>query len=132
MSLSSKKQLAKKEFQKYVRMRDADEHGYCTCCTCGKRLHWKEIDGGHFVPAERLATCFIDENCNPQCTYCNKWQYGRLDEYFVYMEKRYGRAVIDSLLKQKWDQVKLKEANYIELIKSFRAKQKQMMKEKSL
>lgn len=132
MGLASKKKLAKTEFQKYIRMRDADSNGYVTCCTCGKKMKWNECDGGHFIPSTYLATCFNEENCHAQCCRCNNWLEGSREEYFVFMEKKYGRGTVDSLLQSKHDLVKLKEDNYDQLIKYFRSKQKEMMKEKCL
>ena len=35
--------------QRIVRMKAADENGYCQCVTCGKVGHWKEMDGGHYI-----------------------------------------------------------------------------------
>lgn len=59
--------------QKLVRMKAADDDGYCQCVTCPKRYHWKEMQGGHFIERGKTATKIIEENINPQCPYCNQW-----------------------------------------------------------
>lgn len=59
--------------QKLVRMKAADESGYCECVTCKKRFHWKEMQGGHFIERGKIGTKTIEENINPQCHYCNHY-----------------------------------------------------------
>ena len=48
----SRKTLIKKldkVFSEYIRKRDTDKNGYGLCCTCAKRLHYKEGHAGHFA-----------------------------------------------------------------------------------
>ena len=110
------KKEAKKTFQLYVRLRDADSFGYCTCVTCGRRNHYKKMNGGHFIPAEWLSTCFIEHNCHAQCVYCNKGLQGNTDAYFIFMEKKYGRGTVDQLIQQKHLNVKHSYQDYQEII----------------
>ena len=53
--------------QKLVRMKAADENGLAECVTCGKRQHYKEMDGGHFISRKWTATKLVEENVHPQC-----------------------------------------------------------------
>ena len=110
------KKKAKKTFQKWVRLRDADKHGFCKCCTCGTIKHWKKCDGGHFIPAEWLATCFIEHNCHSQCKSCNGFLEGNKDEYFIFMEKKYGRGTVDQLIQQKHLNIKYTYSDYSDII----------------
>jgi hypothetical protein len=126
MSLRSKKKLAKKEFQLYVRIRDSHD-GYCRCCTCNKIYHYKEMDGGHFIPATYLPTCFEPTNCHAQCVRCNNWLEGNRDEYFVFMERKYGRAEIDRLMALKNINMKYTEFDYLNMIKKYRNEQAFML-----
>ena len=57
--------------QKLVRLKAADKHGFCRCVTCGKRQHWKELQGGHFISR----------------TY-SKWNRADLDELKAYLRER--------------------------------------------
>ena len=118
-TLSWWKKKAKATFQLYIRLRDSDKHGFCKCITCGKVSHYKKMNGGHFIPAERLATCFIEHNCHGQCVYCNKGLQGNTDAYWVFMEKKYGRETIDSLMQQKELNVKHKFYDYQEIIEIY-------------
>ena len=76
-------------FSWYIRLTHADEDGICTCFTCGKRLHWSQIQNGHFVSRGKLATRWRPDNCRPQCYGCNitrngeQWKFGQaLDAYY--------------------------------------------------
>jgi hypothetical protein len=68
-------------FSEYVRLKAADENGYCKCVTCGKVYHWKEIHCGHFISRAVKATRFNETNCNPQCVNCNTYNQGKWLEY---------------------------------------------------
>jgi hypothetical protein len=42
----TRSQLVKKYdavFSQYIRLRDADKNGICSCITCGAKVHWKNI-----------------------------------------------------------------------------------------
>lgn len=95
------KRQAKIVFQKYIRLRDSNNQGFCFCASCGRAGHWKKMNGGHFIPAERLATCFVEQNCHAQCVYCNKGLGGNVHEYRKFMVKRYGKETVESLENQK-------------------------------
>ena len=76
-------------FSWYIRLTHADEDGICTCFTCGKRLHWSQIQNGHFVSRGKLATRWRPDNCRPQCYGCNitrngeQWKFGQaLDAFY--------------------------------------------------
>ena len=44
------RQKCLKAAQKLARMSAADDDGYCSCVSCSKSLHYKQMDGGHFIP----------------------------------------------------------------------------------
>jgi hypothetical protein len=82
---------AKQSFQRLRRIEEADDNGM-VLCECGAKRHWTNVDGGHFLPAERLATCFIPENVNPQTKLRNMKMYDPIvnDGYRHFMIKKYG------------------------------------------
>lgn len=57
-------------FSRYIRLRDADEHGYIRCISCGRIHHFNETDCGHFINRSHMATRFDEQNCNGQCRSC--------------------------------------------------------------
>jgi len=80
------------------RMEDADNNGYCTCCTCGARHHYKEMDGGHYISRARVATKLDPRNVSAQCKKCNGWPDGSTGRlYSVYLDKRFGEGTADRL-----------------------------------
>ena len=87
--------------QELVRLKAADENGYCTCITCGVVRLWNDrMHGAHFIGRKELATKIMIENCHPACAYCNKFHHpttsGVLD-YRKYMIDIYDEDAVDEL-----------------------------------
>ena len=57
------------ELSKCIRMEAADEHGYCTCVTCGYQALWNsgEMHAGHFVDGRRNSIIFEESGIACQC-----------------------------------------------------------------
>lgn len=98
--------------QKLVRMKAADENGLALCVTCGKRQHYKEMDGGHFISRKWTATKLIEENVHPQCKGCNQYASGKHDDYALFMVDTYGIEMVRELNDKKRE---LCKQNRIEL-----------------
>jgi len=98
--------------QKLVRMKAADENGLAECVTCGKRQHYKEMDGGHFISRKWTATKLVEENVHPQCKGCNQYASGKYDDYALYMVDTYGIEMVRELNDKKRE---LCKQNRIEL-----------------
>lgn len=57
---------------RYVRMSYMDtKTGLVPCYTCGTKLPIGQIQNGHFVHRQDMATRFLPLNCRPQCSTCN-------------------------------------------------------------
>jgi hypothetical protein len=93
-------------------MKAADENGLASCVTCGKRQHYKEMDGGHFISRKWTATKLVEENIHPQCKGCNQYASGRHDDYSLYMVDTYGIEMVRELNDKKRE---LCKQNRIEL-----------------
>ena len=85
-------------FSKYVRLKNADHKGYCTCITCGKTYHYKDIDAGHFVSRRHLIVRFDELNVHPQCRRCNRFLNGLQYEYGKAIDMLYGKGTADKLV----------------------------------
>jgi len=125
--MKSKKQRLKdkawKLFSEYIRRRDANPlTGQTSCVTCGKRAHWKELQAGHFIAGRRLSILFDFRNCHAQCYGCNVGQCGQYVDYFIYMEDRYGRKIINELRRLKHESRKYSIGDYEELIQELQEK----------
>jgi hypothetical protein len=90
--------------QKLVRLKASDHNGYCQCVSCGVTKHWKEMQGGHFIPRGNSTTKLMEENIHPQCMGCNAFgmKYGDAEkQYTLWMIDHYGRDFVDELLATK-------------------------------
>lgn len=105
LTIAQEVEKAAKLMQKLVRLKAADKDGYCTCVTCGKVDHYKNMQGGHFYSRRHLIFKLYIENCHPQCPGCN--MYGmkttKIQEaYRIYMEDMYGPRRIRAMQKLAW------------------------------
>lgn len=87
-------------FSLYIRNKYADSNGYVKCYTCSVSKPIKEMQNGHWIPRNNLATRFSEENCRPQCVGCNMFNKGRPDVFAV------------NLIKEGIDIVELQQSRY--------------------
>ena len=67
-------------FSKYIRLVKSTD-GLCKCISCGVVDNWKYMDNGHFIKRSNMATRWDVDNCNPQCTHCNRFLNGNIYNY---------------------------------------------------
>lgn len=58
-------------FSLYIRIKYADENGIVTCFICDNPYHYLRLDNGHYIKRGNKATRFLEENCYPNCKWCN-------------------------------------------------------------
>ena len=109
-------------FSTYIRLRDADEKGYCRCISCGKIAHWKECDCGHYVNRRHMSLRYDEKNCNAQCRACNRFDEGNAVGYHAGLVKKYGAEVIQYLEVKKHNTAHFSDAVYQALIKEYQQK----------
>jgi 5-methylcytosine-specific restriction endonuclease McrA len=85
-------------FSEFIRLRDSDKNGVCRCITCGDFKHWQDIDCGHFVTRDNLATRWEEQNCNAQCAHCNRFKGGKQFEHGLAIDKKYKEPGLASKL----------------------------------
>ncbi len=92
-SLTEYESEAKKEFQRWIRERDADQ----PCISCGN-YNTDDWAGGHYHPAGIYSGVIFNElNCHKQCnSHCNKFLGGNLIEYRKHLSVKIGE---DNLVK---------------------------------
>ena len=117
-------------FSNYIRLRDADEDGYVICCNCGKRLHWKEAQNGHYVKRRHQALRWDERNCHAECAECNNQDINL--GYAKFMVKRYGEDIWDKLQAQKNIHSKIMPHERQIMANNYRKKIAQLKKEKGL
>lgn len=94
---SNIKQTALKNFQRLRRLEEANVDGLERCISCGKVLHWKEMQGGHYVSRRVEATCIEPDNVWPQCSSCNCYKAGNYVNYRINLVKQIGEERVKRL-----------------------------------
>jgi hypothetical protein len=122
LSASGLKKKADRLFSQYIRRFHADEGGTVSCVSCGKLMHWKESENGHYIKRGHLSLRYDERNCAPQCTRCNRYMGGNQDEYAVYLVKKYGPGIIEELHALKHQAVKWYTNDWRELVSRIEAK----------
>jgi len=112
--------------QRIVRMKAADENGYCTCVTCGSKHHWKELDGGHFISRTKTIHKLLEENIHPQCKKCNGFLGGNHIPYALFMIDTYGREFVEHLELTKNDGIKYYRADILEIIGTLKKQSREL------
>lgn len=86
---------AKREFQKWIRKRDAE----LPCISCGT-FRSTVFDGGHYKKAELYSgVIFHPLNCHKQCGKCNRYLGGNELNFRNGLIERYGNEAIFELEK---------------------------------
>ena len=106
-------------YSEYIRRKDANADGCTNCVTCGKYLHWTELQAGHFLAGRSNGILFVEGNTFPQCVGCNVFKHGNLEEFYPYMLKTFGDEKIQELKRLKRTTVKLDSTWYEEKIKDY-------------
>jgi len=109
-----------KVFSEYIRKRDADGNGFVCCFTCGKRLHWKEIQCGHFQSRKHYATRWDEQNCQPQDAACNVFRYGEQFKFGVNLDKKYGVGTAEALERMARFTIKFSNVELVEKIQYYK------------
>lgn len=109
-------------FQQWIRMRDVLDN--CISCGIDRAEQW---DGGHYWKAELYSgLIFHEDNCNKQCSRCNKELHGNESNYRIGLVKKIGEERVkwleenkDRLRVYSWEKDELIEIKkkYIRLIK---------------
>ena len=103
-SLEQIRQKCLKAFQLLRRLEEADQFGYCTCISTGKRIYYKECDGGHYISRTCRATELEHDNVWPQSKYANQYLHGDYHNYRDSLIKKIGLDRVERLedLRRAW------------------------------
>ena len=93
-TVSKLKKELDKWFSLYIRLREANEFGYCQCITCNVVKHYKDgMQNGHFQSRKHLATRFSEDgNCEVQCVKCNVYSWGEQYRFALALDAKYGEG----------------------------------------
>ena len=124
--MSNLKATLDRWFSLYIRLRDIDANGFGRCISCGKLVHYKDADCGHFINRQHMNTRYDERNCNLQCRSCNRFDEGNNVGYMQGLVKKYGEGVIQELTIKKHLYRKYSDFEYKELIKYYKQKVKEL------
>lgn len=119
-------------FSEYIRRRDADQSGYVKCISCGKIIHWKDSDCGHYINRKHNSTRYDEKNCNAQCRACNRFDEGNIQGYRKGLIRKYGEPAVDLLEVRKYSYSKMGKFEVEILVKEYTKKLKEIKNEKSI
>lgn len=119
-------------FSRYIRLRDSNRSGMCACITCEVRRHYKDMDAGHFLSRQYMATRFDERNVHAQCPRCN--QYGSGEQYLhsLSIERKYPKGTIEDLLVKSKTLQKYNKILLMELARSYKEKYINECKDKGI
>ena len=109
-------------FSQYIRRSNADNNGYCTCVTCNKTFHWKEIQAGHFMSRKHYSIRWDERNVKPQCVGCNVYRYGLAYEFSLFL----GSELANVLYLQSKELVKFTNYELEDMINDYSEKLKKL------
>lgn len=119
-------------FSVFVRLRDSNEHGNCTCISCGRVYPINVIQNGHYYTRNLNALRFHEVNGNTQCFSCNCKRKGNYTGYTVGLIDKYGAGVIDELSELSRKSVKFSVQDYKDMIMEYSIKAMETAINKSL
>lgn len=107
------KEKAWQAFSLYIRTRDK------RCVTCPTGMAQQ---AGHFIDGRHNAVLFSERGVHGQCYHCNVGLKGNKLEYFLFMERTYGREVIDQLMAESKVMVQYKAFQFLEIEELYKRK----------
>lgn len=132
-SLEQVRQKCLKAFQLLRRLEEADENGYCTCISTGKREFYQRLDGGHYISRRCRATELEHDNVWPQSKYANQYLGGDTLNYRDSLIRKIGLERVERLenLQRAWQgsDVKIAEEDKHLLLKKTKLYYQEKLKE---
>lgn len=100
-------------YSKYIRAKFPKK-----CYTCG---YVGNLQCGHFVSRQYLATRWEDDNCRPQCAMCNIWGRGMLLDFEENLKKELGDVRVEEMKASRHQIIKLDIPWYEERIAHYKS-----------
>lgn len=119
------------QLQRIVRMKAAIHRGtpIIQCVSCPSQGHWKDMQGGHFIPRTSKTHKILEENIHPQCVSCNGFRSESAKvRYTLFMIDTYGREFVDELERTKLDPKKYYRADITETLSDLKTQARELEK----
>lgn len=108
-------------FSKYIRYSQSP-NGYCVCYTCKHIAPPQDMDAGHYITRNHMATRWDERNVKPQCRKCNRFESGVSDEFALHLVKDHGVEVLEELNRAKWIPTQIGDLEIMGLIEVYKEK----------
>lgn len=109
-------------FNKFIRLRDRD----LPCISCG-RFHQGKYDAGHYRTVGGSPELrFNEDNVHAQCVPCNRHLHGNIANYRINLIEKIGVERVELLERKDLPPLKLSIDEIKELIKTYKAKCKEL------
>jgi hypothetical protein len=117
-SLPKLKKEALDLFSELVKIKDFNEDKlYCFTCDKPLKLHSSDTHLGHFLSRGAYpGLTFHKDNSRPQCYRCNCHLHGATIEFRTRLILQIGRAAVEKLEAQRFEQVKWSRSELLEMI----------------
>ena len=92
----------------------------CTCVTCGKQYHWKNIQAGQFMSRKHYSTRWDENNVFAQCVGCNMFKQGEQYKYSIFL----GSELANELYLKSKEVVKFSSYDIEQMIEHYNTKLK--------
>lgn len=126
-SISTLQRELDKVFSEFIRRRDADKFGFISCCSCGKRVYWKQSHCCHFIGRQHISTRYDERNCHAGCNFCNTFDKEiHTYQYAKFIDKKYGVGYADRLLLKSRQQTKYTWLEYSAMIEFYKKQLNEM------
>jgi len=119
-------------FSKYIRLRDADDNGYCRCIISGKPIFWKDCDAGHFISRRHKATKYDERNVHAQGRGSNRFKSGEQYAYGLAIDKKYGAGSAERILIASRQSKKFGQTEISVMTSYYKNRAERLAKEKGL
>lgn len=118
-------------FSRYIRLRDADKNGICSCITCNAKVHWKNIQDGHFISRWNYKYRRDENNNFAQCMPCNIYKSWNYISYTLAMIWKYGEDKVREMQEDK-ELIKISTTEIREMIEKYKYEVELLMKAKNI
>jgi hypothetical protein len=130
-SISKLTEVLDKTFSLFIRLRDTDRNGNFTCCTCGEKKEWHQLNAGHFISRRFMGTRWDENNVHGQCSKCNVILSGEQFNYSLFMDATYGEGSAKRMHSKAQEVKKFTAEEIKELITYYQNEVREMVKSKS-
>lgn len=118
--ISDLKKSLDKYYARYIKCINTDYNLMTFCVTCGKPLHIKGCECGHYVSRRHEHTRWDIHNSFPQCTICNNSAGGMKIQMGEYITEKFGIHTKERLDQLAFNTEPLKPSKIEELEKMYK------------